>query len=338
MKIPVQEYPWKGPFPETPNWSENFLLAGDDPKAGVGFWLHIGRWRHDLSMFRESVIVRLPDGRTVGHRAIGDTRSSPEGPGGPNYAVRVIEPGRKLSYSFSGGVRVMPAEAMRDGLVGEGPRLPMRYELVFESDADIWDLHKVGGLQDFLPAGHIEQIGRVTGWIEVAGERFTIDTIANRDHSLGPRDTLDLRNHQWMQGYFPNGISFLLFDAMTRADGKVVFSEAVVYEGDRLYPATLEIDERCADVARNHQPITLRMTYENGVLDVVSTGVRSDSYLSITSPNDILPGIYSSEDVPTLALMEQSVSLRLNGEIDGFGCFERTVEGAVAREAEMWAG
>jgi hypothetical protein len=336
MQVPVQEYPWKAPFPDTPNWSENFLLAGDDPGAGIGFWLHIGRWRHDLSMFRESVIVRLPDGTVVAHRAIGDTRSAPEGPGGPNYAIRVVEPGRKLTYSFSGGVRVLPAGIMREGLVGEGRRVPMRYELTFESDADIWDLNKVGGLQDFLPAGHIEQIGRVTGWIEVAGHIHPIDTVANRDHSLGPRDTLDLRNHQWMPGYFPNGISFLLFDAMTRADGKVVFSEAVVYEGDRMFPATLEITERCADVARSHEPVALRLTYANGTLDMVSTAVRSDSFLSITSPNDILPGVYPAEGGATLVLLEQSVSLRLNGEVDGYGCFERTVEGVVMREAELW--
>ncbi|WP_159979054.1 MULTISPECIES: hypothetical protein [unclassified Novosphingobium] len=340
MDVPVQEYPWQGAFPETPNWSENFLLAGDDPQAGIGFWLHIGRWRHDLSMFRESVIVRLPDGSVIGHRAIGDTRSAPEGPGGPHYAIRVIEPGRKLTYSFSGGVRRLSPEAMRAGLVGEGPRVPMRYELTFESDADIWDLHKVGGLQDFLPAGHIEQMGRVTGWFNIAGERHAIDTIANRDHSLGPRDTLDLRNHQWMQGYFPNGISFLLFDAMTRADGKVVFSEAVVYEGDRMFPATLAISERCEDAARSHEPVSLRLEYAGGVLDIVSTGLRSDSCLSITSPNDILPGVYGGAEGGSMVLMEQSVSLRLNGEIEGYGCFERTVAGTVAleSEAETWAG
>ena len=83
LDVPVRETPWEGPFPEIPNWSENFLLAGHDSKAGVGFWLHCGRWRKDLAMFRETVLVRLPDDTVVASRAIGDARSDKNGRGGP---------------------------------------------------------------------------------------------------------------------------------------------------------------------------------------------------------------------------------------------------------------
>lgn len=332
MKIPVKETPWEGPFPDIPNWSENFLLAGDDPKAGVGFWLHCGRWRKDLNMFRETILVRLPDGTVAASRAIGNARSDKMGPGGPHYAIRVIEPGRKFTYSYNGGVRRVPAQSMRNALVGEGPRTPMTYELTFESSADIWDLHKVGGLQDFLPAGHIEQIGRVTGWLKVGDDRWEIDTVANRDHSLGARDNKDLLNHQWHQGYFENGISFLLFDAMTRHDGKVVFSEAAVYEGDTLYPATLEMGWRCDDATRDEEPISFRIVYEKGTLDIETVSYTTNSYSSLTSPNDQYVGVYPSEAGPTLVLLEQSVKLRLNGTVNGYGCYERTVNGVLAPE------
>src|SRR5271155_3476132 len=122
LDVPVIETPWEGPFPTIPNWSENFLLAGDDPKAGVGFWLHCGRWRKDLTMFRETVLVRLPDDTVVASRAIGNARSDKSGPGGPHYAIRIVEPGHKLTYSFSGGVRRVPAQSMREGLVADGSR------------------------------------------------------------------------------------------------------------------------------------------------------------------------------------------------------------------------
>jgi hypothetical protein len=209
----------------------------------------------------------------------------------------------------------------------------MTFELTFESDSDIWDMHKVGGLQDFLPAGHIEQIGHVTGWLQVGGDRFDIDTIANRDHSLGPRDNKDLLNHQWHQGYFANGISFLLFDAMTRHDGKVVFSEAVVYEGDRLYEGRLEMGWRCDDATRDGEPISFSIAYENGRLDIETVEYVSNSYSSLTSPNDQYVGVYRSDTAePTMVLLEQSVRLRLNGSIEGYGCFERTVNGRVTPE------
>jgi hypothetical protein len=334
MDVPVIETPWEGPFPSVANWSENFLLAGEDPKAGVGFWLHVGRWRKDLTMFRETVLVRLPDDTVVANRGIGNSCSDKMGPGGPYYAIRVIEPGHKLTYSFSGGVRRVPAQSMRDGLVTDGPRTPMKYELTFQSNAGIWDLHKVGHTQEFLPAGHIEQIGRVTGWVHVGTERYEIDTVANRDHSLGARDTKDLLNHQWHQGYFENGISFLLFDAMTRHDGKIAFSEAAVYEGDTLFEGRLEMGWRCDDAKRDQDPISFRIHYAKGTLDIDVASFVTNSYCSLTSPNDQYVGVYPSPGAqPTLVLMEQSVKLRLNGKIGGYGCCERTVPGVIAPEA-----
>jgi hypothetical protein len=331
--LPVNDFPWEGTFPETPNWSENFLLAGQDPKAGVGFWMHCGRWRKDLAMFRETVVVRLPDGTVAASRAIGDARSTEEGPGGPHYAIRIVEPGAKLTYEYSGGIRRVPSASMKTALVEEGPRTPMRIALSFESSADIWDLHKVGATQDFLPAGHIEQIGRVTGTIQVGEEVYQIDTIANRDHSLGPRDNQDLMNHQWHQGYFENGISFLLFDATLRSKGSVAFSEAAVYEGDTLYEARLELPSRCDDPERDHDPVRFKLHYANGTLEIETTKYQSDSYLSLTSPNDQYVGVYPSEGKQTLVLAEQSVALLLNGTVPGYGCFERTIDGHVEPEA-----
>jgi hypothetical protein len=176
---------------------------------------------------------------------------------------------------------------MRQGLVGEGVREPVSFELTFESNADIWDLHKVGDRQEFLPAGHIEQIGKVSGRIRVGERAYDLDTLGNRDHSLGPRDNKALKSHQWLQGYFDNGTAFLLFDAVQRNDDKPVFSEAVVYEGDRMYPARLEMGWRCDDVSRAERPMSFKLAYERATLEVESIAYRGNSYLSFTSPNDL---------------------------------------------------
>jgi len=332
MQVPVVETPWQGKFPDLPNWSENYCLAAFDPGCGVGLWLHMGRWRKDLTMWREIVTIRLPDGNVVAHRAIGHARATRDGPGGPGYGIRVVESGRKLAYSFGAGSRVVPAAEMRQGLVGEGVREPVSFELTFESSADIWDLHKVGDRQEFLPAGHIEQIGRVSGRIRVGDRAYDLDTLGNRDHSLGPRDNKALKSHQWLQGYFDNGTAFLLFDAVQRNDDKPVFSEAVVYEGDRMYPARLEMGWRCDDVSRAEKPMSFKLAYETATLEVESIAYPGNSYLSFTSPNDLYVGVYPSGN-PPLTLLEQSVELRLNGSVKGYGCFERTVPGVLAAEA-----
>ncbi len=332
MQVPVIETPWEGKFPDLPNWSENYCLAAFDPKCGVGMWLHMGRWRKDLTLWREIVTIRLPDGSVVAHRAIGNSRAAKDGPGGAQYGIRVVDPGRKLTYSFAAGARVLPAAEMRKGLVGEGPRQPVSLALTFESNADIWDLHKVGDRQDFLPAGHIEQVGRIHGTIRVGDRAFGIDTLGNRDHSLGPRDNKALKSHQWLQGYFENGVAFLLFDAVQLNDDKPVFSEAVVYEGDRMYQARLTMGWRCDDVSLDEKPISFKLSYEKETVEVASTAYHGNSYLSFTSPNDLYVGVFPSGN-PPLTLLEQSVSLRLNGSIKGYGCFERTVPGMLAAES-----
>lgn len=332
MSVPVKETPWEGNFPDVANWSENFCLAGFDQQSGVGIWLHIGRWYRDLTMYREIVIIRLPDGTVVAHRAIGNARAAKDGPGGPHLEVRIVESGHKLTYRFNGGVMRVPARQMLDGLVGDGRRTPMTFDLTFTSTADIWDLHKVGKLQDFLPAGHIEQPGRLAGTIQLGGETYPFNAMANRDHSLGGRDNKDMHSHQWFQGFFDNGISFMLFDAKTKPDEKVVFSEAIVYEGDKSFDARIEHIERCEHVENDEALIRTVLSYANGTLEIDTAAYHGSSYLSLISPNDMHVGVYPTDPGPTLVLNEQSVSLTLNGSIKGYGCYERTIPGTHLRE------
>ena len=332
MQVPVVETPWQGKFPDLPNWSENYCLAAFDPKCGVGMWLHMGRWRKDLNLWREIVTIRLPDGRVVAHRAIGDARTAPDGPGGPCLRHPCRRVGPEAHLSLCGRCARGPRREMRAGLVGEGLREPVSFELTFDSKADIWDLHKVGDRQEFLPAGHIEQVGRVSGKIRVGDRTYDVDTLGNRDHSLGPRDNKALKSHQWLQGYFENGTAFLLFDAVQRNEDTPVFSEAVVYEGDRIYPAKLEMGWRCDDASLDEKPISFKLTYEKGPFEVESIAYRGNSYLSFTSPNDLYVGVYPAGN-PPLTLLEQSVVLRLNGSVQGYGCFERTVPGVLAAES-----
>lgn len=332
MQVPVKETPWEGPFPDIPNWSENFCLAGFDPVSGVGLWFHIGRWRRDLTMFREMVIIRLPDGSVISHRAIGNALAARDGPGGPHLAVRVVESGHRLTYHFRGGVMRVPARVMLDDIVGDGLRVPLTFDLEFSSNADIWDLHKVGSLQDFLPAGHIEQPGRLTGEIRVGTEVYAFDAMANRDHSLGARDNIDLHSHQWLQGYFENGVSFMLFDGRTAKDGKIVFSEAIVYEGDTGFPARIAHIERCEHVSDDERPIRTVLEYANGKLEIDTVAYRGSSYISLSSPNDQYVGVYKDDRGTVMACDEQSVMLRLNGNIAGYGCYERTIPGLKRRE------
>jgi hypothetical protein len=329
-----RETPLPPPLPQVEHWSENFCLASFDPRLGIGLWLHIGRWRKDLELWRETVVVTWPDGSVTGYRAFGNARSSDQGPGGANFAIRLLETGgvedprRSFSYSFLGGVQRTVSAAMRAGLLLDGPRHRLSLELSFLSRSDIWDLHRIGGSQEFVGTGHIEQIGRVRGTIGFGDARYDFDSLGNRDHSMGRRDTSSLGAHHWMQAYFDNGLSVLVYDAVLRGAAQPVVSEAVVYEGDRLFAATLRLTERISAVADGCEEYGFSVDYEHGRLEIRTAGIHNTAYLSFTVPNDHYIGVYPGGE-PPLTLMEQPSRFILNGAIGGYGWMERTVPGVI---------
>jgi hypothetical protein len=331
MDLMKQEKPLQPPFPDVVNWSENFCLAGYDPTSNISIWLHLGRWRKELTLWREILTIVLPDGSVIGHRAFGNARAAEDGPGAADLAIRVIEDRRKLSYRFDGMVRRVAAETLLEGELRDGPRQRLRFDLTFESNSELWDLHKFGGSQQFLGTGHIEQIGRLNGTIEVDYRSHDFAGMSNRDHSMGARDTINMRQHQWLQGYFENGISFLIYDAIVRGSEEPVFSEAVVYDGDAIFAGKLRYPWRIMDVADATKPYAFSIDYQGGTLDIEVVRMPGTSYLSFSAPNDIYVGVQNAGS-PSRAMLEQSAILRLNGSINGFGNLERTVPGEVALE------
>jgi len=72
-ELPVSE------LPDDPRWRENFCFDGYDKDRDVGFWIHCGRWSLDPRIWREQVLVYLPGGDYLVHRAWG-FRPSDNGP------------------------------------------------------------------------------------------------------------------------------------------------------------------------------------------------------------------------------------------------------------------
>lgn len=330
IALTQQEYPAAVPANE-PDWNESFLLAGFDGNNGVGFWMHIARWRRKLDWWREIFTIALPDGTVLAHRGISDALADATGPGATNYAVRVVEPGRRLTYSYRGGVHRVPAAELETGLLQNGYMTPLEMDLTFDAVSPLWDLHQEGGSQEFLGAAHIEQIGRVTGTIKVGSETYTLDAMGIRDKSMGPRRPRNLRRHHWTQGLFENGIGFMLFDA---EEGEAGFSLGVVTQGDNIYPAKISIPFRIESIDQKHDPFSLVLECELGTLNVETTEIPNSWGLSYTFPIDTYVGVYPvAGDTPRI-LLEQSCRWKLNGSVNGIGAIERTVPGKIHQEPD----
>jgi hypothetical protein len=327
--VPVRE------VPAIDDWSENFCLAGYDPACGVDLFIHIGRWRKDVGIWRETVAVALPDGTVAVHRAIGAANAAPDGPGGPSLKVRIIENHQRLTWEFDGAARVVETAELRTNLPSDGPKERVSFNLDFDAVAPLWDIGKAGQTTEFVGHGHTEQLGRVRGPIRVGNRHYAFDSILNRDHSRGPRVFGQNLRHIWMHGHFVNGIGFELYEAEIE-EGVAAFSEVVVIDGGKLYPAKLDLGFRIPlERGLDHvsRPISFVLSYEKGKLDVEVVRYPTIIHGQATSPNEIYLGMQGVEQDGKTGWVEQSAEYLLNSEITGHGHIERLIPGQWIEES-----
>ncbi len=118
----------------------------------------------------------------------------------------------------------------------EGETLHVRLHLTFSPDSPVFDfallkdhahLHRVISearwsgrfFKDLasLSSQHIEQKGRLKGWVEINGESISIDWMGVRDHSRGYRSWQKWQKHSWFTG--------------VSASGKVFNASLIAFEG-----------------------------------------------------------------------------------------------------------
>jgi hypothetical protein len=322
-------------IPTQEEWSENFALAGFDPESGVDIFLHIGRWRKNLALWREVVTIALADGTILAHRGIGNARANDNGPGGPNLEVRILEPFRRLSWQYVGAARRVRKEDLLRERLTPGQMEPLEFCFTFSSDFPVWNLAYVGANTEFMGRGHVEQLGRVVGEVRFGSERFGFNSLINRDHSRGPRVVDSNRRHTWMHGVFENGIAFLFYEAEISCRDEPAYSEACVYEGGKIYPAAVKLGSYLPLTNNMHlieQPVPFTLEYPGGTFHITADRFPTTISNQYTSPYEQQIGRREYPDRATRSYLEQSALFTLNDKVRGYGHMERTVPGDIVRE------
>ncbi len=319
------------PIPDTPHWSENFAIGSFDPQRKIHFFSHIGRWRKDMSQWRELFKLCLPDGTTIMHRSIGNRCATPTGPGGSNLDVEVVKPFEQLRWRFLGAAERMSSADAFGRLPKDGSLERVEFDLLFSSDLPMWQLGEISEEVAVVGQGHTEQLGRLSGTIKVGNQSFEFDSMANRDHSRGPRVVDPVVRHIWMQGVFENGLSFLAYDMQTELEGPVAMSKACVYEDGKLFPATFEPDYRLPTGGTNllEKPFGIKLEYEKGSFDIQVTEYPNTGFIQFTSPWDLYVGRRQVDDEPNHCVAEQSATYMMDGKVAGYGHIERGVPGKI---------
>jgi hypothetical protein len=172
-------------------WSESYYFNFVDPSNGIGAFTRMGFRPHD-GWADALHAVYLPGGRVVftyGRRtdvsaALVDSFGSAD-PAVGNLTLRRGEPFARWEIVYSGDASDMADPTVMLAATRDRPHgwsRPAQLDMAVAFEAISAPHYAVGGAQ-----GHFEQTGRVSGTIDVDGERWDVDGFGVRDKSWGPR-------------------------------------------------------------------------------------------------------------------------------------------------------
>jgi hypothetical protein len=214
-------------WPDLPLWSENFFFSGWDAAEGLGVWLHLGRMPSDPTLWREMVLLYLPDGTIVGGKHYGRAESA-RGPGSGTLSFECLEPWNAWAVRFDGVLVRSSFDRLVCGLFTDGLHIPAAVDVQWRPFSPIWDMGAEMRRQSW---GHIhyEQLGRLVGVVRVEDREVGFNGVGIRDHTRGPRDWTQLRRHCWLHGVFPGDRGFMVCDV--EVEGHHLRRATVVADG-----------------------------------------------------------------------------------------------------------
>jgi len=223
-------------------WNESFYLNFFDHEGRWGGATRIGLSPNQS--FGEGFILFFFPGGGVGFiRAV---EPCPDHPGeskvGP-FIHECVEPFKTWKFRYQGPIFFFKdSEAMADfsrTMLHQLPTKQLKVDLEFSAIHDIFDFHRSMKIKLISPgelfkklrpsyflthlgpglrkakllrtmsgAQHYEHAGRVSGAIEIDGERHSFDGFGQRDHSWGVRDMRVPSNWRWFSGQFQGEMCF----------------------------------------------------------------------------------------------------------------------------------
>ena len=229
------------PSTDALNWTEYVYYFGYCLETGHGISIHIGKEPTDVSVWRGTIGIFLPDGDLLVakyHGRDGSDRSAGAGP----LKIRCIEPFRTWVAEFDGLAHRVSRQSIMTEVYQDSIAVMAKFNIVFSAVAPMWDLEKGANLPSLVLVDgveakhddpnrihHFEQLGQFKGDISYEGKTVHMHGGGVRDHSWGPRDYWPLVGSVWINAVFPSGKAIMLM--LTRVTG-FAFDVGYVYRGD----------------------------------------------------------------------------------------------------------
>ena len=304
---------------DVPGWMESYHVFGYDPAAGVGFWCNLSSSQWDHSVWREVIIVFLPDGQLLVGKAWGSkpVHASPSSAG---LVFNCVKPQRSWSIELSSALQPVAAKQTFRGRVSDDARIPAALSLDVTCTSPPWRL-PFGPEPD---AWYAQRIA-FAGVLRIDGRELELSGTGFRDHSRGPRDFGMAGGHtlvsvgsgpdnwlQLMQVRAPDSGQTLLSVASVTVGGSQVGMDASPLAAPTWPPN----DGSAAE--------TLELT-AGGRIEAVQLESVVDVALTLKGPNEFLFGV--DPESPDLVCVESVVVVR-SGPVTGYGLLERAVRPA----------
>ena len=264
-----------------PNFNESAYYNFFDAKQQLGGWFRIGN-RANEGHAERTVCLYLPDSRVLfhfGRPKLADNAAFDAA----GLRFEVLEPTQRHRTTFRGSLlELREPRAMADpkaAFVGN-PRKQVSFDLLHDAVGPLYG-HQAqkrpdeDAEQSFARA-HFEQHMRVTGSLEIEGERFEIAGFGLRDHSWGPRYWQAIHSYEWLTLNFGPDLGAMISIIQRDAAGKERTAGGVLVRGmemERLVDAT--IDATYEPNGLYHEAITARVKTESGQELTVTGQVKS---------------------------------------------------------------
>ena len=307
---------------DIPGWMESYHFFGYDPAAEVGFWCNLSSSQWDHSVWREVVIVFLPDGQLLVGKAWGSKRAQTN-PSSAGLIFNCVKPQRSWSIELNSALQPVAAEQTFRGRVSDDARIPAVLSLDVTCTSPPWRL-PFGPEPD---AWYAQRIA-FAGTLRVDGRELELSGTGFRDHSRGPRDFGMAGGHTLVSvGSGPDNW-LQLMQVRAPDSGQVLLSVASAAAGDS------EVGFDAAPLAAPTWPPnggptteTLELT-GGGRAETVHLESVADVALTLKGPNEFLFGV--DPDSPDLVCVDSVVAVR-SGSVTGYGLLERAARPAGLR-------
>lgn len=256
---------------DDPQFNESAYYNLVDADSGFALLIRMGN-RVNEGHAEVTVLVYLPGGGAL-IRFDRAPIASNEAFDAAGLRFDVIDPLQVMEVTFSGtGHRLAKGTDLADPkrALSTSPVVPLHLALRYDNLIPVYGLGDGSGIaggEDAIATGHYQGPCRVSGWVEIDGERRDVDGLGYRDHSWGPRRWLGPSYWRWLSCLADDKNGFVAWSQKI-GDARSPGNGMVLRDGVRDLVTAVDVVSEYGPPP--HYPTTMRVRMQTESGDEVS--------------------------------------------------------------------